>query len=42
MGSALESKNQLQAEFEKLRRQKRETEEKSQRAETALKATEQR
>lgn len=42
MSSALESKNQFQAEVQKLRRQVREAEEKSQRAEAALKATEQR
>ena len=42
MNSALESKNQLQAEVQKLRRQVREAEERSQRAEATLKATEQR
>ena len=42
MSSAVKSTEQLQSEIKKLRRQVRETEDKSQRAEAALKATEQR
>ena len=42
MSSALNSTEQLQAEVQKLRRQVSEAEDKSQRAEAALKATEQR